>query len=101
MHVTLVEVRVKPERVADFIAASKANHEGSIAEAGNCRFDILQHAEDPCRFVLYEAYRTAADAANHKKTAHYLAWRDAVAEMMAEPRRGVPYIGRFPEVPRS
>lgn len=100
MHVTLVEVRVKPECVADFVAASKANHEGSIAEAGNCRFDILQHADDPCCFVLYEAYRSADDAANHKKTAHYLAWRDAVAEMMAEPRRGVPYVGLFPAAPR-
>lgn len=101
MHVTLVEVRVKPECVADFIAASKANHEGSIAEAGNCRFDILQQADDPCRFVLYEAYRSAGDAADHKKTAHYLAWRDAVADMMAEPRRGVPYVGLFPAAPRS
>ena len=101
MHVTLVEVRVKPECIADFIAASKANHEGSIAEAGNFRFDVLQHAQDPCRFVLYEAYRTAEDAANHKTTAHYLAWRDAVAAMMAEPRRGVAYIGRFPEASRS
>ncbi|MFZ1414752.1 MAG: antibiotic biosynthesis monooxygenase [Defluviicoccus sp.] len=101
MHVTLVEVRVKPECIADFIAASKANHEGSIAEAGNFRFDVLQHAQDPCRFVLYEAYRTAEDAANHKTTAHYLAWRDAVVDMMAEPRRGVPYNGRFPEMSRS
>lgn len=101
MHVTLVEVRVKPERVADFITASKANHEGSIAEPGNCRFDILQHAQDPCRFVLYEAYRTAEDAANHKKTAHYLTWRDTVADMMAEPRVGVPCIGLFPAAPRS
>ncbi len=97
MHVTLVHVRVKPERVADFIAACRENHEHSIREAGNRRFDILQDAADPTRFILYEAYATAEAAAAHKATAHYLAWRDAVAEMMAEPRRGLPYKGLYPE----
>lgn len=97
MHVTLVEVRVKPDRVDDFIAATRDNHEGSIAEPGNCRFDVLQDPADPTRFVLYEAYANAADAAAHKETAHYLRWRDAVASMMAEPRRGIAYTGLFPE----
>lgn len=96
MHVTLVEVRVKPDRIADFIAATRANHEGSIAEPGNRRFDVLQDPGDPGRFLLYEAYATAADAARHKETAHYLRWRDAVAGMMAAPRRGIPYTGLFP-----
>jgi len=27
----------------------------------------------------------------HKETAHYAAWRDAVAPMMAQPRIGVKY----------
>jgi autoinducer 2-degrading protein len=30
------------------------------------------------------------------ETAHYLAWRDAVAGMMAEPRRGEPMNGLLP-----
>ena len=97
MHVTMVEVSVKPDRVDDFVQATRANHEGSVAEPGNRRFDILQDPDDPTRFVLYEAYASAADAAAHKETAHYLAWRDTVAGMMAEPRRGVPYIGLFPK----
>lgn len=97
MHVTMVKVSVKPDRVEDFVEATRANHEGSVAEAGNRRFDILQDPEDATRFVLYEAYASAADAAAHKETAHYLAWRDAVAEMMAEPRQGVPYTCLFPK----
>ena len=96
MHVTLVYVHVKPEAVAAFIAATRANHEASVQEVGNRRFDILQDPADPVRFLLYEAYADAADAAAHKHTAHYSAWRDAVAEMMAEPRRGVSYTGLFP-----
>jgi autoinducer 2-degrading protein len=96
MHVTLVHVHVKPGRVEDFIAASQANHEGSIAEPGNRRFDVLQDPQDPGHFVLYEAYATPEDAAAHKQTAHYAQWRDAVADMMASPRQGVPMVGLFP-----
>ncbi len=96
MHVTLVHVHVKPDCVPAFIEATRANHEASVREPGNRRFDILQNPEDPARFVLYEAYASAQDAAAHKETAHYLAWREAVADMMAEPRRGVPMTGLFP-----
>ena len=96
MHVTLVHVRVRPEHLDAFIAATRANHEASVSEAGNRRFDVLQAPDDPTRFILYEAYASAADAAAHKETAHYLTWRAAVAEMMAEPRRGEPMNGLFP-----
>lgn len=96
MHVTLVHVRVKEERLADFIAACERNHAGSVREPGNRRFDVLQDAAEPTRLVLYEAYVSAEAAGAHKTTAHYLAWRDAVAEMMAEPRQGVRYDGLFP-----
>jgi autoinducer 2-degrading protein len=96
MHVTLVHVHVKPEHIDDFIAATAANHAASVQETGNRRFDVLQSPDDPCRFILYEAYATAADAAAHKDTAHYLAWRDSVADWMAEPRQGMPYNGLYP-----
>ena len=96
MHVTLVHVRVKAQDIDAFIAATRANHEASTTEPGNRRFDVLQAPDDPTRFVLYEAYASAADALAHKETAHYLTWRDTVAVMMAEPRRGEPMNGLFP-----
>jgi autoinducer 2-degrading protein len=99
MHVTLVHVHVKPEFVAAFVDASRANHEASIHEPGNIRFDVLRSADDPNRFVLYEAYVDGAAAAAHKQTAHYLAWRAAVEPWMAEPRTGVRYDGVLPELP--
>ncbi len=101
MHVTLVHVRVKPEFVDSFIDATRANHEGSTREPGNIRFDVLQSADDPTRFVLYEWFVDEAAAKAHKETAHYLAWRDAVADWMAEPRAGVRYRGLFPEAPQT
>lgn len=96
MHVTLVHVYVKPESIDAFIEACRLNHEGSVAEPGNRRFDVLQDADDPTHFVLYEAYASADDAAAHKQTPHYLAWRETVADMMAKPREGVPFHGLFP-----
>jgi (4S)-4-hydroxy-5-phosphonooxypentane-2,3-dione isomerase len=96
MYVTLVHIHVKPERLAEFIEVTRRNHEGSVAEPGNLRFDVLQLAEDPTRFILYEAYRDEAAAKAHKETPHYAAWRDAAADLMAEPRSGVRYDGLFP-----
>lgn len=96
MHVTLVQVHVKAEQISAFIAATRANHEASLRETGCLRFDVLQSADDPARFVLYEAYRSAADAAAHKETGHYLRWREQVAPWMAVPRQGLRYTGLFP-----
>lgn len=97
MHVTLVQVHVKHEHIDDFLAATRDNHEASIRESGNLRFDVLQSGDDPSRFVLYEAYRSGDDAAAHKQTPHYLTWRQRVADWMAEPRQGIHYTGLLPE----
>ena len=70
MHVTMVQVHVKTPHIADFIAASQKNHESSIKESENLRFDVLQCPDDPSKFVLYEAYNNAEAAAAHKQTQH-------------------------------
>ncbi len=98
MYVTIVRVSVKPEYVEAFKEASRLNHERSVRESGNMRFDILQLAEDPTQFVFYEAYKTQQDALAHKATQHYFAWRETVADWMAEPRQGVVYHGCYPVV---
>jgi (4S)-4-hydroxy-5-phosphonooxypentane-2,3-dione isomerase len=97
MIVTTVDVWVKPEHIADFIKATIANHESSIKENGSQRFDVLQSTEDPAHFLLYEAYKTDDQAAAHKSTAHYKAWKEAVSPWMAQPRQGTPYQAIRPE----
>lgn len=97
MQVTIVHIVVSQDHIEDFIEASRLNHEASIKEPGNRRFDVLQSADDPARFVLYEAYENAAEAAKHKETEHYLKWRETVADWMAEPRRGIAYNGLYPK----
>lgn len=96
MVTATVKVSVKPEFVDQFVAATIANHEQSIRETGNMRFDILHSKDSPCQFLLYEAYESESQAAAHKQTAHYATWRDTVAPWMAEPRVGTQYIGIRP-----
>ncbi len=97
MKVTIVHVHINSDHVDDFIEATRLNHQASVQEPGNLRFDVLQLEEDPTRFVLYEAYTSVETAAAHKQTQHYNTWRDTVAEWMASPRQGVPYHGLLPE----
>jgi quinol monooxygenase YgiN len=87
---------VKPDRIEDFCVATIANARESVREPGIARFDVLQDSSDPSRFALVEIYRTSAAPAAHKETAHYKAWRDAVEDMMAEPRTSAKYSNVFP-----
>ena len=98
MDVTIVAIHVKPDHVTDFIEAIRENHQHSVREPGNLRFDILQSMDDPTRFVTYMAYRDAASTAAHRETAHYRAFRDLVAGWMVEPRGNDRYVGLLPAV---
>ncbi|MCI0394069.1 MAG: antibiotic biosynthesis monooxygenase [Chloroflexi bacterium] len=96
MFIVHVFVHVKAEQVEAFKAATIENARNSVQEPGIARFDVIQQQDDPTRFVLVEVYRTAEDPAQHKETAHYARWRDAVAEMIAEPRTSLKYNNVFP-----
>jgi quinol monooxygenase YgiN len=96
MLIVHVYVRVKPECVDSFRDASIENAKNSSEEPGVYRFELIQQNDDPTRFMLVEVYRDEEAPARHKETAHYAKWRDAVADMMAEPRRSVKLHDVFP-----
>jgi len=97
MLVVHVHVHVKPERVESFRLATIGNASDSLREPGVARFDVVQQADDPTRFILAEVYRDEQAAVKHKESAHYARWRDTVAEMMAEPRTSVRFANVFPD----
>ncbi len=97
MFVVCVRVHVLTEHLPSFIAVILTNARATRQEPGNLRFDVLQSAEDPCRFTLYEVYKDESGFHAHQKTAHYLAFREAAAVMMASPRIGEKYHSLFPE----
>jgi autoinducer 2-degrading protein len=96
MLIVHVHVRVRPWRAADFLAATLVNARASLGEPGVLRFDVIQDNDDPDHVVLVEVYRDAGAAAAHKQEPHYAAWRDAVADMMAEPRASTKFSAIFP-----
>jgi quinol monooxygenase YgiN len=96
MHIVHVHVHVKPEAVEAFKQATLDNASNSVKEAGVARFDVVQQSDDPTRFVLVEVYHMPDDQLKHRETAHYQRWRDAVADMMAEPRAATKYTNIFP-----
>jgi autoinducer 2-degrading protein len=91
-----VHARVRPEQVAEFLAATQVNARASLAEPGVVRFDVIQDQADPAHVVLAEVYRNDEAIAAHKLTPHYAIWRDTVAGMMAEPRASTKFSVVFP-----
>jgi autoinducer 2-degrading protein len=92
MLIVHVQIHVKPEFVEAFADATRENARKSVQEPGIIRFEALQQADDPTRFLLMETYKEASDQALHRETAHYAKWRDTVADMMAEPRTPFKYV---------
>lgn len=91
-----VFVSVKSGCEEDFLSASLANARASSREPGIARFDVIQQEDDPTKFVLVEVYKNDRAPAAHKETDHYLSWRAAVEDMMAEPRKAIKYKNLFP-----
>jgi quinol monooxygenase YgiN len=96
MLIVHVHVHVKAEFIEAFREATAENARNSVQEPGIARFDVLQQADDPARFILVEAYRSHDATLRHKETPHYAKWRDTVAPMMAEPRSSVKYANLYP-----
>jgi quinol monooxygenase YgiN len=97
MTVAPVSIRVKPEHMQAFIAATPENACHSVQEAGIARFDFIQQEDDPTHFMLIEVFRSPEAQQAHCETAHYRAWRDAVADLLAEPRVSVRCLPLFPD----
>lgn len=95
-YVAVVDVNVVEGKEDDFLGASLDNARSSVREKMNERFDVLQDTSDPSKFALVEIYRTASGPTDHKDTAHYLAWRETVADMMASPRAATQWDTIFP-----
>jgi len=97
MYVVGVQIKVKPGCERAFLDATRENVAGTRKEPGNLQFDVSQGEEDPFAFFFYEVYRSKEAFQAHQQTPHYFAWRDAVKDLMAEPRKGLRYLRLLPE----
>jgi quinol monooxygenase YgiN len=86
MLVRVITAYVNEKDVDAFKDAMRENQEHSIQEPGILRFDVLQSADDPTEFLLYEVYTSEQAAEDHKKTPHYNKWKETAAPMMVGDR---------------
>jgi quinol monooxygenase YgiN len=96
MLILHVHVHVKPEHSGGGRRATVQNAAASVQEPGVARFDVMQQADDPTRFVLVEVYRNLDATVKHKQTSHYHTWAATVTDLLAEPRTRVSYHNVFP-----
>ena len=86
MFVQFVHIRVKPDRISEFLDVFRINHEGTSREPGNVRFDVLQDPQDDTHYVIYEVFDSEAAVDDHRKTAHYKATVEKLDALMQGPR---------------
>jgi len=86
MPYTLVHIEVKPECIDQFKKITLYNCENSRKEEGNVLFDLIQHKDEPTKFVLCEHFRDSAALDFHKNTEHYKKWAEEVEKYMTHPR---------------
>jgi quinol monooxygenase YgiN len=83
MRALIVEAKVKPGMRDRFIEAITDDATHSMADEPGCsRFDVLQDADDPDTFYLYEIYADDAAIDAHFETPHFLRLADALPELV-------------------
>ena len=97
MYALIVRVKVKPEFTERYKTEIVADALGAVRDEPGClRFGVPQSKDDPTRFVLWEWYVDEAANQAHKTTTHYLTFRAAMGDMMAEDRISELYTGIYP-----
>jgi (4S)-4-hydroxy-5-phosphonooxypentane-2,3-dione isomerase len=84
LFVLVVSLKVKPDRVAQFLAAIDANAAASGEEPGCRRFDVVRDNADRHHYLLYEMYDDEAAYQAHRRAPHFAVWRRAAADCVDE-----------------
>lgn len=87
MFVQLVHIRIRPGCVEQFLDIFRKNYEGTRAEPGNHRFDVLQDPSDENHFVIYEVFENEAAVDAHRQTEHYKQTNEGLKALMATGER--------------
>ncbi len=82
MLAMMVNVKVKPGKREEFLGVIREDAESTTSkEEGNFGFYVVQNNEDPDKFFFLEIYRDNAALEAHRKTPHFLKYRDATGEI--------------------
>jgi quinol monooxygenase YgiN len=85
MIIAEVTLKIKPDRINDFIKYTKDNVENSLKETGIRRFEFYKEKESKNVFVLFEIYESTDDQIKHRETLHYKNWKVNIMSVLEEP----------------
>jgi len=82
-----VEIRIKADQVAAFMAKLAENAAAARAEAGCLQFDMLVDPQDATRVMLYEVYADDAAFQAHQQTAAFKKYLAEAVPLLASRER--------------
>jgi autoinducer 2-degrading protein len=93
MWTVMVDLRVRGDRIDEFLAAIRENAYASVRDEPGClRFDVHRGIDDPHRFLLHEVYRDRdAFETEHRAAAHYATWQAAAERCLVGARQNTYY----------
>ena len=80
--VLVVEIRIKPENRAAFMAGLEENARAARKEPGCLAFEILVNPQDPCQVMLHEVYANAAAFETHQQTPHFKRYLESAVPLL-------------------
>lgn len=78
-------VFIKPEKVEEFIEATRSLIEQSRAEEGNVSYSLFQDPADPSKFLFFEEWKNQAAVDAHFATAHFKAFGETLNACASSP----------------
>ena len=86
--VLCVRIKIKPERVEEFMAGVEANGRAARkTEPGCLGFDILADPNDRTNVMLYETYADEAAFEAHQQTPHFKKYLEKAVPCLASRER--------------
>jgi (4S)-4-hydroxy-5-phosphonooxypentane-2,3-dione isomerase len=88
--VLTVQLRIKPENVAEFMKHATANGKAARETEPGCKtFDLLVDPQDPTRAMLYEVYVDEKAFEAHQQTPHFKKYLVDAVPLLASRERSV------------
>ena len=77
MYILMVRLKVKEEKIQEFIEESIGDAAGSVKNEPGCRrFDIIQDSTDPTQFAFCEIYDNEDAFKAHTTYEHFKIWAE-------------------------
>ncbi|MDA7425403.1 putative quinol monooxygenase [Thalassococcus lentus] len=95
MYAVTVWIRIKAERLAEFLPLMMTNAALSLGQEPGChRFDVCTDSDRSDEIFLYELYTNRAAFEAHLASDHFKAFDEAVSDMIASK-----HLQTFDQVP--